>query len=190
MFEAACDPSMYQIQEKSFDFPDMSHELCPQCEADYMRKHGFYKRFLVTVGFEGIILVRRYYCRECRRTVSLLPSFCHPMRTYGTHVIIGLLTMFYIKMVVTVAAAEYKLESGVECSRQLLLHYRQRIERNLNSLIMAITDIRAMQAPPVTEKEDKKEKVRQFLSCILNPQDDSLAIFERTRTTYLTKKPI
>jgi hypothetical protein len=54
---------------------------------------------------------------------------------------------------------------------------------------MAVTDIHNLRAPPVTEKTDKKEKVRQLLSYIQYPLEDSLKIFKQTRTTYLTAQP-
>jgi hypothetical protein len=81
-------------------------------------------------------------------------------------------------------------KAEVECSRQLLLHYRKRIEKNLNSLAMAITDIYSLRSPPVTEKTNMKEKVRQLLSNILHPEEDSLKIFKRTSATYLTHKEV
>jgi hypothetical protein len=191
MFDAGINPEMYQIQGKAFNYPDMTTELCPQCKGDYLRKHGFYGRYLITTGFEGEIIIRRYYCQECRKTVSLLPSFCHPKRTYGILVIIGLMAEFYVKMTAAcLAVINFLASTRVECTRQLLLHYRRRIEKNLNSLVMAITDIRGLRSPPITEGSGIKGKVRQFLSIVLKPQDDSLKIFERTRTTYLTHQPI
>jgi hypothetical protein len=191
MFEAGCPPEMYHAQGKAYNFPDMTTKLCPQCKADYMKKHGYYGRYLITLTFEGEIKIRRYYCGECKKTVSLLPSFCHPKRTYGIWVIYGLLVEFYIKMgTACQSVINFMMATRIDCTRQLLLHYRRRIESNLNSLVMALTDIRNLRAPPVVEKKTNKEKVRQFLVHILNPQEESLKIFERTRTSYLTAQPI
>jgi len=190
MFDAGCGPAQYQLQGKSFAFPDMSAKLCPQCKADYLRKHGFYERYLVTIGFAGEIAIRRYHCRECKKTVSLLPSFCHPRRTYGLLAIFGVLAEFYIAAgTACLAAARFFATAGVEFSRQLLRHYRRRVEENLNSLIMAITDIYALRAPPVAERADIREKVRQLLSRIQSPQDSSFKMFELTSRTYLTNQP-
>jgi hypothetical protein len=192
IFDAGCTPDLYQLQGESFGFPDMSGDLCPQCKGGYLSKHGFYGRHLITIGFEGEIKIRRFYCKEaCGRTVSLLPSFCHPKRTYGILVIIGFLIEFYIKMsAVCAAVANYLAETGVECSRQLLLQYRRRIEKNLNSLAMAITAIYSLHTPLVTEKTDTKEKVRQLLTAIACPEEYSLKIFGETGTTYLTKQAV
>jgi len=191
MFDPGCGPNFYQIQGKSFNFPDLTSKLCPQCMVDYLKKHGFYDRYHIEPGFAGLILIRRYYCGNCGKTVSLLPSFCHPKRAYGVTTIIGVLSEFYINAAaVCLAVKNFLAATGMECSRQLLLHFRRRFEKNLNRLVMAITDIYALRAPPVTEKSDTREKVRQALSFIQSPVDDSLKIFELTKATYLTPQAI
>ena len=61
---------------------------CPQCEASRpLVGHGFYSRTLVGGAFEGVIRVRRYLCRACRRTVSLLPEFALPYLRFSVSVI-------------------------------------------------------------------------------------------------------
>ena len=61
---------------------------CPQCQARQpMMGHGFYRRTLVDVGFDGTIRVRRYLCRSCKRTVSLLPEFALPYLRFSMAVI-------------------------------------------------------------------------------------------------------
>jgi hypothetical protein len=61
---------------------------CPQCPARQpLIAHGFYSRTLVEAGFDGSIQVRRYLCRSCRRTVSLLPRFALPYLRFGITVI-------------------------------------------------------------------------------------------------------
>jgi hypothetical protein len=57
---------------------------CPQCPAlQPLIAHGFYSRTLAEAGFDGSIRVRRYLCRSCRRTVSLLPQFALPYLRFG-----------------------------------------------------------------------------------------------------------
>src|SRR5262249_43196349 len=54
-------------------------DRCPLCRARAcFLAHGFYYRTLVHVQFDESIPVRRYLCRLCRRTVSLLPDFILP----------------------------------------------------------------------------------------------------------------
>ena len=63
---------------------------CPLCQArSCLLAHGFYYRTLVHKDFDDSIPIRRYLCRDCRRTVSLLPDFALPYLRHST-VIIGL----------------------------------------------------------------------------------------------------
>jgi transposase-like protein len=62
--------------------------ICPQCQASCpLRAHGFYRRTVSDVEFDGSIRVRRYLCRLCRRTVSLLPEFVLPYVRFSVAVI-------------------------------------------------------------------------------------------------------
>ena len=73
-----------EIADPSRDRPDR----CPQCQAAHeLTAHGFYRRTLVDTGFDGSIRVRRYLCRSCRRTVSLLPHFALPYLRFSVTVI-------------------------------------------------------------------------------------------------------
>jgi len=61
---------------------------CPQCEAHRpLTAHGFYSRTLVDAEFDGSIPVRRYLCRCCKRTVSLLPELALPYLRFSITVI-------------------------------------------------------------------------------------------------------
>jgi hypothetical protein len=61
---------------------------CPQCETRQpLTGHGFYHRTLADVAFDGILRVRRYLCRCCKRTVSLLPEFALPWLRFSIAVI-------------------------------------------------------------------------------------------------------
>jgi len=61
---------------------------CPQCQGNCpLTAHGFYCRTLVDVEFDGTIRVRRYLCRLCQRTVSLLPEFALPYLRIGISMI-------------------------------------------------------------------------------------------------------
>ncbi len=74
--EAIADPDRYR--------PDH----CPQCEARRpLCAHGFYRRTLVEVNFDGFLRVRRYLCLGCKRTVSLLPEFALPYLRFSVSVI-------------------------------------------------------------------------------------------------------
>jgi hypothetical protein len=49
--------------------------------------HGFYQRTFVDGDFDGTIRVRRYLCRLCKRTVSLLPQMALPWLRFSITVI-------------------------------------------------------------------------------------------------------
>ena len=182
MFNAGCVAEEYQKQGKTFPFPDLAGELCPHCMKDRLKKHGFYKRYLILLRFAGMLLIRRYICKECGRTVSLLPSFAHPGRAYGTEAVVNVLDGFYGK-----GRRVCEIAKSGACSRQQVRWFRIRMEQNLNMLIMGITEIMGLRAPPVTEIPAKK-RVGQFFECIrsLDDEDISLKMFERTRKTYLS----
>jgi hypothetical protein len=92
-FEEISDPDRYRPHH------------CPQCDAkEPLVSHGFYRRTLVDSGFEGVIPVRRYLCRLCKRTVSLLPGFALPWLRFG----IGVISLFLVARLLqglTLAAA-------------------------------------------------------------------------------------
>src|SRR5260370_30039689 len=79
---------------------------CPQCEAKHpLTGHGFYRRTLVDVAFDGVIRVRRYLCRCCKRTVSLLPEFVLPWLRFSISVIALFLAARLLNGLTLVAAA-------------------------------------------------------------------------------------
>ena len=79
------------IQEYNEQLDDPNRhrpEACPLCRAKKpLRAHGFYRRTLVAEGFDGLLRVRRYLCRLCRRTISLLPEFVPPYMRFSVPVI-------------------------------------------------------------------------------------------------------
>jgi len=191
VFNALVEACEYQRQGKDFAFPDLAGTLCPQCRGDFLRKHGFYIRYLILLGFESPIFIRRYICDACGRTVSLLPSFAHPGRTYGVLFIIGVLSQYYVEgKSVMESIRSFAKEEEASCSRQLLLHFRKRFEENLAALISETIVMFSLRGPPVTEKGIRK-RGKQYLECVrsLKPEDVSKKIFEHSHTTYLTPLP-
>ena len=78
-----------QLYEEQISDPDRCRpDICPQCQASCpLIAHGFYSRTLVDVAFDGTIRVRRYLCRLCKRTISLLPDFALPYLRFSLPVI-------------------------------------------------------------------------------------------------------
>lgn len=84
-------PFVGSIQQYYHEISDPDRyrpDHCPQCDARRpLTAHGFYSRTLADMAFDGTIRVRRYLCRCCKRTVSLLPDFALPYLRFGTIVI-------------------------------------------------------------------------------------------------------
>jgi len=56
-------------------------DFCPHCQQRALRALGYYKRWLSGLTQEPLrISVRRFKCKLCRLTVSLLPWFAQPYR--------------------------------------------------------------------------------------------------------------
>jgi hypothetical protein len=80
--------SIQRYSEEIADAGRYRPDHCPQCAAKCpLTGHGFYRRTLVDAAFDGIIRVRRYLCRSCKRTVSLLPEFALPWLRFSVPVI-------------------------------------------------------------------------------------------------------
>jgi transposase-like protein len=84
-------PFVGSVQQYSKEISDPDRyrpAQCPQCDAHRpLISHGFYSRTLADVAFDGSIRVRRYLCRCCKRTVSLLPDLAVPYLRFGITVI-------------------------------------------------------------------------------------------------------
>jgi Domain of unknown function (DUF6431) len=61
---------------------------CPLCRVvDTLIGHGFYERKALSPRQVYVLRIKRWYCKACRRTVSLLPSFLLRFRHYLLDVI-------------------------------------------------------------------------------------------------------
>jgi hypothetical protein len=130
--EAISDPNRYR--------PDH----CPQCEAQQpLTGHGFYQRTLVDVAFDGVIRVRRYLCRLCGRTVSLLPEFALPWLRFSLTVISLFLAARLLHGLTLAAAALAASQKAMPYQRgQFWIH---RFGRQAEGLCAALA---AWMAPP------------------------------------------
>jgi len=98
--------SVTQYAEEISDPDRYRPDHCPQCEAKQpLTGHGFYCRTLVDLAFDGVIQVRRYLCRICKRTVSLLPEFALPWLRFRISVIALFLVARLLKVLTLATAA-------------------------------------------------------------------------------------
>jgi transposase-like protein len=117
---------------------------CPQCQAQHsLTAHGFYTRTLVDVGFDGSIRVRRYLCRSCKRTVSLLPEFALPYLRFGI-MVVSLFLVARLLHGATLAAAAVAA-AQVDMPYQRGQFWVRRFHRQAVALCVALA---ALAAPP------------------------------------------
>lgn len=76
------------VQRYVHEFADLTFAAlpaCPHCAvAGRLIGHGSYPRTVSDPTGMILIRVKRMRCAACRRTLSLLPSFCVPWRHYAT----------------------------------------------------------------------------------------------------------
>jgi hypothetical protein len=115
---------------------------CPQCEAKRpLTGHGFYCRTLVDAAFDGVIRVRRYLCRFCKRTVSLLPEFALPWLRFGVSVIALFLVARLLNGLTLVAAARAAAQAGMPYQRGQC--WVRRFQKQAATLSLALAPLAA-----------------------------------------------
>ncbi len=136
--------SIQQYSEEIADPDRYRPDHCPQCEANCpLTANGFYSRTLVDVAFDGTIRVRRYLCRCCKRTVSLLPDFALPYLRFGISVIaLFLIARLLVGSTLSAAAVAAALPSmPYERGQFWIRRFRKQAERLCGALA-------ALTAPP------------------------------------------
>jgi hypothetical protein len=65
----------------------MRPACCPGCGASHIVGHDWYERWAVYPEQDVRLEIRRWRCKGCGKTISLLPSFLHRHRHYALTVI-------------------------------------------------------------------------------------------------------
>ena len=136
--------SIQQYAEEIADADRYRPTHCPQCQAQHsLTAHGFYSRTLVDAGFDGSIRVRRYLCRSCKRTVSLLPEFALPFLRFS----VSILSLFLVARLLQGAT----LAAAAVAAAQVVMPYQRgqfwvrRFQRQAEALCVALA---ALATPP------------------------------------------
>lgn len=130
VFNSSQRPKEYESKGGAGEYPG-APERCPHPDCRMplvMMKNGFYWRYLITGLYTGRIRIRRYKCRVCGHTVSMLPSFCMPRYTYGVAIIIALMAAA-VRSSKRKAVKEYRAVASVISRRQVGL-YLSRLRQN------------------------------------------------------------
>lgn len=124
---------------------------CPICGAEIkLCRHGFYSRNVITSRREYCIDICRYFCRSCRRTISLLPIFLLPYFQQDRQSILKSLR-------------DYFTHGTIWPYRQIAGWYRQRFLRNLAAIIGALREERLLYRVP----DDKNEKAIKVIDRLI-----------------------
>jgi transposase-like protein len=138
--------SIQQYAEEITDPDRYRPNQCPQCQAQHsLTAHGFYSRTLVDAGFDGTIRVRRYLCRPCQRTVSLLPSFALPYLRFGITVIELFLVARLLQGATLAAAATKAAQAAMPYQRGQF--WIRRFQRHAAALCAALAALAAPGRP-------------------------------------------
>lgn len=136
--------SIQQYAEEIADPDRYRPTHCPQCQAQHsLTAHGFYTRTLVEVGFDGSIRVRRYLCRSCKRTVSLLPEFAAPYLRFSVSILSLFLAARLLQGATLAAAAVAAAQVAMPYQRGQF--WVRRFQRQAEALGVALA---ALAAPP------------------------------------------
>jgi len=96
IFLTSRSPEEYARQGENFEFPVPERCPNPACMVPIPpKKHGFYQRNCLDFNYRGRIIIRRYYCPYCGKTVSYLPSFCLPYYQYSLAIIYLILVSYF-----------------------------------------------------------------------------------------------
>ncbi|ABO49075.1 hypothetical protein Dred_1011 [Desulforamulus reducens MI-1] len=189
IFDSKTTPKQYYQCGYEYSFPKPYTCLHPDCKIPVPpRPHGYYIRNVITLGFNGRILIRRYYCKYCGHTFSYLPSFCLPYFQYSLVTIFLALLWHYLNLIPLLKV----LTSRLQWQRQHLQFYRRRFKANLK-FIKAV--LRQMMPQVILPKEDDiKKEARKVLIIVKTGfgqiQAFSTRFFTQSNNTFMASRKL
>ncbi len=140
-------------------YPEFSR--CLICKAvTPMKKHGFYSRYAIVHGFCFRISIRRYWCRCCKQTVSVLPTLLLPYYQHSIEVIMSSLNNFF-----------QKKKDRIVFYKQLVESHGKRFIKNIPRYISFFRDMDSQ----LIFNGDKKEKAIKLLEMICSFPKEAFA---------------
>jgi transposase-like protein len=69
---------------------------CPNCGGEgCLIGHGYYQRKAKGADQAYLIWIKRWFCKNCRRTLSVIPNFLLPHRQYLVRIVQAVVAAFY-----------------------------------------------------------------------------------------------
>ena len=104
-------------------------DSCPHCHSRRrLHLHGIYQRHVI--WYEDIfkIPIQRHYCIHCGKTVSILPSFCHPKFQLALPFMVEMLLAIFNRMTLTYPLAHqhrrFIVKRFLLCMNHLIQFFR------------------------------------------------------------------
>lgn len=153
-------PKKYQEHFNNLSFP--KPRSCPSCKSKQSLKgHGTYSRNLIECCDTAVtgyaehltIKVKRWFCRSCHKTCSLLPSFAVPKFQYSLKFILQCLQCIFLNA-----------PTIIFLYRQLKWFYKSRFMKagNINNLIMFLRKDK----PDEHFSEDRHKKATKLIAML------------------------
>ncbi|HRW35943.1 MAG TPA: DUF6431 domain-containing protein [Thermotogota bacterium] len=114
----------YHRRGKNNAYPEI--EQCAYCK-DRLLKNGYYQRYMISFSKTYRIFIRRYRCRHCQRSLSVLPSFLLPRMQY-------LLTVIVIRLL------RYLEHKPILLDMRNLFFHLKRFKKNIGGVIMFLRE--------------------------------------------------
>lgn len=152
-----------------------------------MKKHGFYKRYVISGEYRGYIYIRRYICPCCGRTISFLPSFLIPYFQYAFPYILSFLCGYFKKDQSLRKYIEYLRRKKDDFSRRQFRYYINRIFLNC-SLIQYYLNLTDQGIIPKEDALDSRLFAKRLLEKLheVSPHYLSCNFFKLTSKSILT----
>jgi transposase-like protein len=191
--------NIFYTKKSIEDFSEKNEKLFPEApqKCTYpdctlpvkMKKHGYYKRFIISIVYTGYIQIRRYKCPVCGRTLSFLPIFCIPYYQYSAFDIIDMLTMLYRKdLPIKQLVVEYK-KYFKTISRRHINYYKKRLITN-RQLIQYGLNLMSPEFTCLGKIPENQAWVRNFLDKVEKMQTHIFLnnFFKETSTSFMTSQ--
>lgn len=152
-----------------------------------MKKHGFYKRYVISGEYRGYIYIRRYICPCCGRTISFLPSFLIPYFQYSFPYILSFLYGYFKKAQSLRKYIEYLRRKKNDFSRRQFRYYINRIFLNC-SLIQYYLNLTDQGIIPKEDALDSRLFAKRLLEKlhVVSPHYLSCNFYKLTSKSILT----
>jgi transposase-like protein len=185
IFETKDKPETY-ADRGTGRYPE-APEHCPHAGCNKpvkMKKHGFYKRYIILRGLNVQIRIRRYKCPVCGKTVSMLPAFCLSYYQYGIEAITAMLKSA-VECGVHAATRTWGAEFA-QVTRRHIAFWRAQLKRNTKLIVYGLIQI----SPGFMERHPKPGEypwTRCFLDEIdASPQKFNAEFHKTTAKTFLS----